>query len=432
MINKTFPHLPGVYFFKDKQSRIIYVGKATSLRDRIRSYFQKDASDLKVKSLIAEYEVVDYLVTNTETEAALLEAQLIREHQPKFNILLKDGQPFVYLMFTNGDLPEIKIVRNKKQKGRYFGPFLQKSQVRKMYAFLMHTFHLNLCNMRIEQGCLNYHLGICAGNCKKDFDTNDYIFRLNLAFDVLDHNEKDFKKKIKEQIAVYTAQFAFEKAKTLYDYLQNTDYIFKVLKARFTEYKYIDEVARVTAPKGMVKDFGALAAQLKEFLAVEKEIRSIDCFDISHFQSKSIVGSCVRFTDGRPDKNKFRKFKIKSLVEQNDYAALQEIVSRRYKDASQLPDLILIDGGKGQLSAVKDSVAGTLCISLAKREETIYQIDQSEGKKLDIHSGVGKLLIALRDYAHHFAITYHRKKQSMLLKEEHESRTIDQREPRTN
>lgn len=410
--NKTFPNLPGVYFFKDKNNTIIYVGKAASLKDRIRSYFQKDTPDLKVKSIIAEYETVDFVVTNTETEALILEAQLVHEHQPKFNILLKDGQPFIYLLFTNHEVPELKIVRNKKQKGRYFGPFIQKSQARKTHAYLLRTFRLNKCKMQLEQGCLNYHLGLCAGNCRPDFDIKDYIFRINLALDALSFNQKEFKNKIETKIAEYIKTFDFEKARNLHEYLTNIDHIFHVLKTRFSEKKYMDQVARVTAPKEIAQDFSTIGQELQTFLGVSKEIRTIDCFDISHFQSQSIVGSCVRFTDGKPEKTKFRHFKIKSLTEQNDYAALQEIVSRRYRDGKDVPDLILIDGGKGQLSAVQDLVPGALFISLAKREETLYQVGQSEGKKLDLHTAVGKLLIALRDYAHHFAITYHRKRRS--------------------
>lgn len=414
--NKTFPNLPGVYFFKDKDNTIIYVGKAASLRERIRSYFQKDATDLKITSIIAEYATIDCLVTTTETEALLLEAQLVREHQPKFNVLLKDGQPFIYILFTNGLLPEVKIVRNKKLKGRYFGPFIMhKIQVRKMHAFLLSTFKLRLCKMKIEHGCLNYHLGICAGSCKPDFDLTDYQFRIQLAIDALTDNQKEFKQKIEDKIAVYVKEFSFEKAKTMHEYLLNSDYIFRVLKVRFTERKYADQIARITAPNNVVQDFTQLGQELKEFLGVTKDIHTIDCFDISHFQSQSIVGSCVRFTDGKPDKKKFRHFKIKTLVEQNDYMALQEIVARRYRDGLDVPDLILIDGGKGQLSSVKHLVPGALFISLAKREETIYQVDDLVGKKLDIHTGVGKLLIALRDYAHHFAITYHRKKRSSNL-----------------
>ena len=148
------------------------------------------------------------------------------------------------------------------------------------------------------------------------------------------------------------------------------------------------------------------AQELQKTLNLAKEPQIIDCFDISHFQSQAIVGSCVRFIDGVPAKSKFRKFKIKSLIQQNDYAALQEIVKRRYK-AGDLPDFIVIDGGKGQLNAVYGLLPDTPCISLAKREETVFVPHKSEGILLSLHTAMGKLLIALRDYTHHFAVRYH-------------------------
>ena len=420
-MDRSYPNSPGVYFFKDANNQIIYVGKAVSLRDRIRSYFQKTSSQdmmsaWKVKSLLQDYKTIDFIVTPTETEALLLEAELIREHQPKYNILLKDGQPFLYLMITEGELPEFKIVRNKTIKGRYFGPFIQKMQARKVHSFLEHTFQLQLCKTKITQGCLKYHLGSCAGNCRPDFDPRDYQFRVSLALAALTDDQVAFKKQIKEKIVDYNKLFLFEKAKYLHDYLINIEHIFRVLRIRFSEDKFADQIARVTAPKPIPSDMHTLEKELQDFLGIEKPFVTIDCFDISHFQSQSIVGSCVRFTNGVPDKKKFRHFKIKSLHEQNDYAALREIVLRRYKEGVDLPDLILIDGGKGQLNAVSYLYPQALFVSLAKREETLHAPTFPEGKKLDLHTGVGRLLIGLRDYAHHFAITYHRKRRKMSFK----------------
>lgn len=420
-MERSYPNNPGVYFFKDKNNNIIYVGKALSLRDRIRSYFQKINSgdfhsDWKIRSLQEEYGSIEVIITGNETEALLLEAQLIKKHQPKYNVLLKDGQPFLYIMVTSQELPEFKIVRNKKLKGRYFGPFIQKMQARKVYNFLRKTFQLTLCKMKIEQGCLNYHLGSCAGNCRPDFDPGDYQFRMNLALAALTDDQVAFKKQILEKIAVYNRQLLFEKAKHLNDYLININQIFNVLKIRFSEDKFADQIARITSGKYTPATMESLGKELQQFLAVEKPIVTIDCFDISHFQSQAMVGSCIRFTNGVPEKHKFRHFKIKTLQEQNDYAALVEVVSRRYKGGSDFPDLILIDGGKGQLNAVKNLYPGQLFVSLAKREERLYTPSDSDGKKLDLHTGIGRLLIGLRDYAHHFAITYHRKRKRMSLK----------------
>ncbi len=414
--NKTFPKLSGIYLFRDKIGQILYIGKAKSLYQRINSYFQKYNSDWKVALLLDEYVDIEYILTKNETEALLLEAQLIRDYKPKYNALLKEGQPFLYILFTQEELPKIKLVRNKKEKGKYFGPFLQKMVVRKAYHFLTKIFQLNLCSKKIGHGCLEYHLGNCAGSCKPNFDQQDYLFRLNLAMDTLKNNTEGFINKIEQQIDYYNSKMAFEQAKNLYGYLENVDIIFKTMQTHFRESKFSTDVFVATMPIPSIPTIeNNLQEQLKEFLGVPTPIQRIDCFDISHFQGKQIVGSCIRFTNGRPEKSKFRRFKIKSLTEQNDYAALQEIVSRRYKDLQDLPDLILIDGGKGQLNAIQSLLPQVTCASLAKKEERFYSKKFPTGILLDLTTDVGKLLIALRDYAHHFAIGYHRLRRKKIF-----------------
>jgi len=408
----SLPRAPGIYLFKDKEQNVIYIGKAKSLKNRVSSYFKKYTSDWKIAALLGEYESIDFILTKNEPEALLLEAQLIQQHKPKYNVLLKEGQPFVYLLFTQRTPCELLVVRNKKDKGRYFGPFLQKMQARKVHEYLVKTFKLNLCNKKIENGCLDYHIGRCAGSCMATFDMQDHAFRIELAIDVLKNNHRDFLKKIKEQIAIHNKKMEFEKARNLHQYLENLDAIFATIRTKFSEDKFENEIFVTTTPKPIEAPNRELAQKIQQFLHLDHPVFTIDCFDISHFQSSAIVGSCVRFRNGMPDKNNFRRFKIKSLKEQNDYAALQEIVTRRYRDAENIPDLILIDGGKGQLSAVKDLVSTTI-ISLAKREERIFSDAFPEGIKLDLHDEVGKIFIAIRDYAHHFAVTYHRKRRSM-------------------
>lgn len=413
-ITKKIPNLPGVYLFKNNQGDVIYIGKAKSLKTRVNSYFQKQhPHDWKLNALLDDYADIDYIITPTETEALLLETQLIQQYKPKYNALLKEGQPFLYIFFTQEELPRMKLVRNKKHKGVYFGPFLQKMQARKVYQFLLQTFQLNICNKKIPQGCLDYHLGTCPGSCKPDFDSHDYIFRLQLAMDVLKNNSADFKEKIENQIIIYNKNFAFEKSKHLHDYLQHLDAIFMTIKTAFTETKYAYDIATATTPLPLNNNT-AIAEELQLFLGLKEPVHSIDCFDISHFQSKQMVGSCIRFTNGKPDKNNFRRFTIKTLHQQNDYAALQEIVMRRYKN-DNFPDVILIDGGKGQLHAVQEILPTISCISLAKREERLYSSNNPEGIILDVNTEVGKLLIALRDYAHHFAISYHRLKRKKAV-----------------
>lgn len=402
------PDLPGVYFFKDHQGAILYIGKAKSLRDRVRSYFNK-SDDWKIAALLEEHASIEHIVTHTEIEASLLEAQLIEKYQPKYNTLLKSGNPFLYIVHT--DDHQLELVRTKELKGRYFGPFLQKRQARGAYDYLMRTFSLYRCNRTIAHGCLDFHIGRCSGACKPDFDEAGYLTRLQLATQALQGDSEAFLHTIAHEIARYTEQLAFEKARRLQQYREDLDTIFATLKAKFTDRKYTFEVARAATQKVALPeaDYVEAAGALQRLLQLAELPHSIDCFDISHFQSSYIVGSSVRFTDGKPAKNKFRRFKIRTLAIQDDYAALQEIIMRRYRDSKELPDIVLIDGGKGQLSAARAVVpAHVPVIALAKREERIYGSGLSgQGVKLDLQTAMGRLLIALRDYAHHFALSYH-------------------------
>jgi excinuclease ABC subunit C len=406
--SSQLPLLPGVYFFK-KEDVILYVGKAKSLRKRVASYFNKQANDWKVAALIQEATHVEHILTRSEHEALLLEAQLIRDNKPKYNVLLKNGQPFIYIFKTHTDLPRLELVRNKKKKGSYFGPFLCKKQARAVYQYLLNTFQLNLCTHTIQTGCLRYHLQKCAGNCKPDFDAEAYLFRLELALNLLEGQYKKSLAALNAQIKKHSEALEFEKARNLHTHAQHIETVFDALKTGFTEKRYATDIFLATTPVSRkVEQADKAMQQLQEILELPHKPTTIDCFDISHFQGNYMVGSCIRFTGGAPDKNKFRRFKIRTLEQQNDYAALQEIVMRRYRDPANLPDVILIDGGKGQRSAITQLLPNALIISLAKKEERLHTPQHPEGIILDMHTPLGTLLTALRDYAHHFAISYHR------------------------
>lgn len=418
---RSLPSLPGVYFFKNTQDEVIYIGKAINLKNRVSSYFQQsNAKDWKVQAIMHEYASLDYIITNSEQEALLLEAELIQKHKPRFNTLFKTGQPFLYIRVTAGSktvLPTIQVVRLKNKKGTHFGPFLEKKQARATHNFIMRTFNLNVCNKKIENGCLDFHLDNCAGTCQSNFDIDEYRFRVELATKALKRNHKAFIKDIEQKIKELSAVYAFEKAKRLHEYVENIDRIFETIRINYQAADYAVGIMVATTPTDQVtKLYDMTSRELKSMLGITGPLRTIDCFDISHFQSQSIVGSCVRFTDGKPDKNKFRRFNIKTIIQQDDYAALAEIVSRRYKEGDDLPDLILIDGGKGQRNAVKDLYPQACFASLAKREERLFSDSHPEGVVLDVKTGVGKLLISLRDYAHHFAITFHRLQRKKYLK----------------
>ncbi|MFH1832235.1 MAG: GIY-YIG nuclease family protein [bacterium] len=546
---KELPAVPGVYLFKDSTGQIVYIGKAKNLKLRVSSYVQKNI-DMRVEAIMESVCSLEHIVTHSELEAMLLEAKLIQSHQPKHNVLLKGGQPFLYILITSPvrGLPEIKLVRNQNSKGTYFGPFIEKMSARKVFDFFIKTFRLKLCGKRIENGCLYYHLGICSGSCKPDFDERAYIERLELAKKALKQGHKKFLEYLECEIKDSNKLTNFEKSKQLHEYLLAFESVFKAIDTKtsymddltykeiwvlthdqnalflFTErdnflkkknvfyfpyanlgtdlgsvhdasqdlqagqvvgagasvragvgsgagidaglvaqtcleyflsyyrtfypaatilvnfeileherelaenfltewhkrkmsvsikkpkdghYANLVHMAAIQAQE-IQKREATLALALKRLLKLAKPVHTIDCFDISHTQGTFMVGSCVRFTDGKPDKNKFRHFKIKTVTGQDDYASLREIVARRYKDTSELPDLILIDGGKGQLSSVSDLVGQTDIIALAKREETVFSKNFVKGKILDQTQYASQILMALRDYAHHFAIGYHR------------------------
>lgn len=411
----TIPTCSGVYLFKNKENIVLYIGKAKNLKKRISNYFREKVNLWTVQMLQIEANDFEYFVTKSEHSALILEAELIKKYQPKFNTLLKDGQPALYFLFNfSKRVPDFKIVRTRKEAGEYIGPFLNAKMVRSVFDVLQRKLKLSLCNSKIDTGCLEYHIGICAGNCKLNFNLESYRFRVKLAFNIIKNKSSNIIKEIDNQIQKHISKQEFEEAKDLVAFKGNIDNIKVIIKDNFETNKIISELTyKVSKISKITISPNDYAQQIKELLSLELAPNSIDCFDISHFQSREIVGSCIRFIDGKPEKKSFRRFKIKSLIEQNDYAALAEIVSRRYRNGDY-PDLILIDGGIGQLNAVKDLVGNTQIVSLAKKEELIFKPGKNISIPLNIHTSSGKLLIGLRDYAHHFAISYHRLRRDRL------------------
>ncbi len=508
---KRLPQVSGVYFFKNSSGEIVYIGKAKNLRTRVSQYLNTVDHDLKSNLILSESTDIDFEVTENELTAMLLEAKLIQSYQPKHNILLKSGQPFLYLMITTGKLPELKLTRSKKQRGTYFGPFIEKGPARKVFNFLEKTFRLKLCKQKIENGCLYYHMGVCSGFCRTDFDEAGYRERIELAKKALQQGHKKFLQMLLDAIALENKNLNFEKSRELYTYYQAFDRVFESLdtipahaervgkkaiwaftsnqRALFvfeerssalinkqTFYfpfddaddvraervlEYIESFYRTFRPPAIIltnfivdademRTFAAflkiwykidtpeiimqpttghyerlvrlasvqanemfkkkmnLSRMLQKLLLLSEPPRTIDCFDISHKQGIWMTGSCVRFTDGMPDKDKCRRFKIKTVERQDDYACLREIVQRRYEMTNDFPDVILIDGGKGQLNAVQFLYPDVVFVSLAKREETIFSRAFPEGKVLNQTTYAAQILMALRDYAHHFALNYHR------------------------
>ncbi|MBV8660878.1 MAG: GIY-YIG nuclease family protein [Candidatus Dependentiae bacterium] len=405
--HRNFPKSSGVYFFKDANNAILYIGKAKNLKNRITSYFS--SGDYKVIELLRSAVDIEVITTNNEIEALFLEAQLIKQHQPPFNRLLKAGNPYIYIFFSQDKIPTISTVRTKKKKGEYFGPFLTKKDALFVVEYLKKSLQLNVCNKKIESGCLQFHINICSGSCKSDFDEEFYKFRLDIARQILNNKYTQAIKQLAAEIILSNKNLNFERSQHLVKYQQHLKAIIDTLQTLQTT-KFTNIKQQPTEKDVSNID---LLSDLKRRLGLKKIPYTIDCFDISHMQSQSIVGSCVRFLNGKPDTKKFRHFDVKSLTQQNDYAALAEIVERRYKKIEDYPDLIIIDGGKGQLNATKHLAGPAEIISLAKREETIFFPDSEKTIVLNIQKATDRLILQIRDYAHHFAISFHRKKQKL-------------------
>jgi len=413
------PKLPGVYLFKDASGRVLYVGKAKSLAVRVRSYFMNRAHH-KVAPLLSAAHKIDYIVTRSESDALLLEEYLVKRYAPLFNVLLTSGKPFSYLVFTNEKIPALHIVRSKDIPGRYFGPFAHRRSVRRCYEYMMKTFQLYRCTRSLPQGCLKYHLGICAGSCTESFDIEAYRTRMQLAQEALAGNADLFLQTVQNALDTARASLQFEQAKRLHELQTHMRIIFETIRHNFSPQRYqadivAQELSQGTAPHSY-DIYPHAEHALQELLSLSSPIRTIDCFDISHTQGRSIVGSSIRFTNGIPHAKEFRRFLIRSLTTQNDYAALQEVARRRYRTSMDTPDLLLIDGGKGQLNAVRAIVPNLSVVSLAKREERLFTSNHPDGIVLDISTPIGKLLTALRDYAHHFALSYHQLRNSQELR----------------
>lgn len=403
---KNLPKNPGVYIFRNKQEQIIYIGKAKSIAKRIASYFN-NPDEFKVEMILQEAITLETIPVSSELEALHLEAELVKKYKPKYNILLKEGNPFIYLFFSQGQLPVLTIVRTKEKKGTYVGPFLSKKAAHSVFNFLIETFKLKLCKKKIPHGCLQYHIGICAGYCSTKFDFEFYKLRLELAKFLATKEPEKASLIIDEEIKKSSQELKFERAKKLLEYKKN----FEIFS------QTVQKLAIMPSRKQKQDD----SKNLDILIAIQKRLGLkhvpyvIDCFDISHLQSQAIVGSCIRYVDGNPEPNSFRRFQIKSLIQQNDYAALQEIVQRRYKGNKNYPNLIIVDGGKGQINAIKPYVGTAELVGLAKKEETIISSNLLNFIKLDHHRTEDLLLLQIRDKTHNFAIAYHRKKRSKSL-----------------
>lgn len=414
---REFPAGPGVYLMKDAEARVIYVGKAVNLRSRAGSYFSKAAEvERRTAELVTEIADIDYIETDSEVDALLMEARLIKDIQPKFNSLLKDDKTFPYLQITTReDFPRVEFTRQPETKGvQLYGPFTSAGQLRGTIAVLQKIFRFRTCSLDIEENderwrwfrpCLLASINQCTAPCNVRISKEEYrkdIRRLRMFLDgKKDRLLRDMKKDMEEA----SKALLFEKAAGIRDDIRSLETL--NLRGNLEEHAQ-PEVFYVDPKKGV--------AGLKQVLKMSEAPRRIEGIDIAHLQGGETVASLVQFIDGLPFKHGYRRYKIKSVEGVDDFASMREVVMRRFrrlqKEGESFPDLLLIDGGKGQLNAVLQTFADMdivppMTVSLAKREEEIFVPGQSEPHKLSRHAYALRLLQYVRDESHRFAQHYH-------------------------
>lgn len=418
---RGFPAESGLYFIKDSKETVLYIGKAKSLRSRASSYFQPsvdllDSRGPKIVEMVAKAYSVDYLQTKSEVDAILQEARLIKDIRPPYNTDLLDDKTFPYLeITTNDDFPAVHVTRAPRQKGtRLFGPFTSGGELRSVVVLLQKIYNFRTCKLDIIEKddkrkffrpCLHYSIKQCAAPCAAKIDKEQYRKIIDDLTKFLRSKRSTLLRKMKKQMETASLEYDYETAAMLRDRIN----LIEKLDNRGT-------LTENVQPEAFAVDPAEANEKLQKLLSCEEPIRTIEGFDIAHLSGTDTVGSLVKFIDGKPFKSGYRRFKIKTVKGVDDYASLQEVVTRRYKRAVNgdelLPDAILIDGGKGQLSAIEKVFAQfdgpkPYLLSLAKKEEIIYVSGRENPIRLPSNSSVRKLMQYIRDEAHRFAQHYH-------------------------
>ena len=416
---KGLPKAPGVYLMKDAKGRVIYVGKSASLRDRVASYFQAATKLEHKKSGLLDH-VVDFEViqTESEVEALLAENRLIKDIQPRYNARLLDDKTFPYLMITlDEEYPGVYITREPRKEGvKLYGPFTSVYALKEAVTLLQKAFKFRTCHLEIRSDddkrrffrpCLLYPIKQCTAPCAARISKEAYAEDIDRLIQFLDGDKKTVIARLDKEMIQASKDLNFERAARLRDEIK----ALQALGARAGrgEEEYWQPEAFVHNPReGML--------ELQQSLALPEAPRIIEGIDIAHLQGGEMVGSKVCFIDGVPFKDGYRRYKIKHGQGNNDYLSIQEVVSRRYREAGSnnelYPDVILIDGGLGQLHAAlevfKDmDVKPPMVISLAKKEELVYAQAKKEPIRLPRNNTGLKLLQYIRDEAHRFAQHYH-------------------------
>ena len=391
---KNLPQKPGVYFFKDSSEKILYTGKARNLKKRIYSYFQ-NPKDLgaRLEKMIEKVAKIDFVQTDSEIEALLLEAELVKRYQPKYNVRLRDDKGYLYLGITkNEDFARVFFARKAglvKIKAEYFGPYTSADSLRKAIKFLRRIFPIRTCARMPEKVCLWYHISRCSGPCEGKTSKTEYRKIIRGLKQFLKGRKKNLQKTIESQMKSAAKKKNFEKA--------------AILRDRLFALKHLDKVWMATY-------------QVKERIP-----KRIECYDISNIMGNEATGSMVVFAEGQADKNEYRRFKIRTVRGISDTEMLAEVLERRFKRNDwPLPNLVIIDGGIGQLNVARKIVLEKsnlnipiVAIAKGKNRKNKDRLFFA-GKKVLTDK---KLIQQIRNEAHRFAIKYHRLLRSKRMLE---------------
>ncbi len=414
---RHFPVTPGVYLMKDAVGRVIYVGKAKNLRARAGSYFLKAAAeDRRTADLVREIRDIDFLEAESEVDALLMESRLIKDVQPRFNSNLKDDKTFPYLQITtHEDFPRIEFTRTPRQKGaKLYGPFTSAGSLRGAIVVLQRIFKFRTCSLDIDANdeqwrwfrpCLLASIDQCTAPCNLKISKEDYRKDIQRLKIFLDGGKKKLLQQMHDDMLKASSKLEFEKAARLRDEIR----LLETLDQRGDLDENVQpEVFLVDPKKGL--------AGLEKVLHLQDPPRVIEGVDIAHLHGGETVASLVQFIDGLPFKPGYKRYRIKTVDGIDDYKSIHEVVSRRFarllREGGALPDVFLIDGGKGQLSAGMDAVTSLgieppCMIALAKKEELIFVPGKREPVRLSRDSYSLRLLEYVRDEAHRFAQHYH-------------------------
>jgi excinuclease ABC subunit C len=424
---KTFPTTPGVYLMKDADGKVIYVGKAKNLRSRAGSYFTAIAAvDRRTADLVKFIADIDFIPTETEVDALLKEARLVKDVRPRFNTDLKDDKTFPYLQIRiREEFPRVEFTRKPRRRGvKLYGPFTSARSLRAAIQVLQRVFKFRTCSLDIHYGderwrwfrpCLLYSIRQCTAPCNLRISREEYRQQIRNLRMVLEGKKKRLIREMTAEMQQASAALQFEKAAKIRDdivALQN-------LELRGDVDKDIQpEIFHTDPKKGLIA--------LKKALGLPVVPRAIEGMDIAHLAGEDTVASLVSFLDGLPFKQGYRRFKIKSVEGIDDFASMREVVSRRFSDHNReewgTPDILLIDGGKGQLSAAVEAfrslgIEPPTLISLAKQEEEVYRPGDSAPLQLSRSSAALRLLQFVRDEAHRFAQHYHHQLRKRRLRD---------------